>query len=577
MNQVRSLWARIRAIQRRTWLFLLALLVVLVVATGATLYTWEYTNSPQFCGTTCHTMPPEYNAYQVSPHARVNCVECHLGRSQFANVFTRKAGDIMHVVRYSSNQYTFPLYASSMLPSRESCEKCHWPEKFSDDKYKGIKHYQTDEKNSLVTTLLVMRTGGGTERQGLGRGIHWHIENDVEFIALDPLKQQIPWVQVTDSNGKTTVYSDIAKPLTQDEIAKADKTRMDCIDCHNRISHTFKSPDKAVDEALTLRQIDDSIPFIKQKGVEVLSAKYTTFDQAYKAIDGLKDYYTKQQPTFYAKNAALIQIAIDKLKSIYDSLIFPTQDLSWTTHPDNIGHKDWPGCFRCHDGKHFTSDNKSAIRLECNVCHTLPQAALAGQPAPVVNPLPAQEPDSHLSTMWLAQHRSVFNATCQACHDTSNAGGKDNTSFCSNSACHGSQWKFAGLNAPALSKLFTSPVVPAPNPNAQPPKIPHPIGGSPDCQICHGPKSIVRPFPSDHTGRANETCMACHQPSIPPSGGTTAKAPPIIPHDLAGRAECLGCHGSGAGSIPQIPQFHKDYEFKNSACLTCHKTGVGAP
>src|SRR5512143_2773150 len=209
MKMFKSFWARLRAIQRRTWLFLLALLVVLVVATGATLYTWEYTNSPQFCGTTCHTMPPEYNAYQVSPHARVNCVECHLGRSQFANVFTRKAGDIMHVVRYSSNQYTFPLYASSMLPSRESCEKCHWPEKFSDDKYKGIKHYQADEKNSLVTTLLVMRTGGGTERQGLGRGIHWHIENDVEFIALDPLKQQIPWVQVTDSNGKTTVYSDI--------------------------------------------------------------------------------------------------------------------------------------------------------------------------------------------------------------------------------------------------------------------------------------------------------------------------------------------------------------------------------
>jgi hypothetical protein len=164
-------------------------------------------------------MPPEYVAYQVSPHARVSCVECHIGRTFVGNAFTRKAGDLMHVVRYSSNQYTFPLYAREMQPARESCEKCHWPEKFTDDKVVTIKHYGDDQNNSLTATYLIMKTGGGVQREGQGFGIHWHIENQVNFIALDPLRQNIPWIQVLDAQGNSTVYSDVENPLTPDQIA----------------------------------------------------------------------------------------------------------------------------------------------------------------------------------------------------------------------------------------------------------------------------------------------------------------------------------------------------------------------
>ncbi len=578
MQFLRRIWDRLKAAPQRTWLFGLAGVVVLLLAAGTAVYGWEYTNSPQFCGTTCHTMPPEYAAYQVSPHARVACVECHIGRTVVSNAVTRKAGDLMHVVRYASNQYTFPLYASTMQPSRESCEKCHWPEKFSDDKVVSLKDYEGDASNTPVTTLLMMKTGGGTQREGRGFGIHWHVENEVNFIALDPLKQTIPWIQVIDASGKETVYTDIEKPLTADEIAKAEKHRMDCIDCHNRISHTFRSPNQAIDQAITLNRIDSTIPFIHKKAIEVLGGKYASFDEANKAIEGLDLYYRQQYPDYYRKNSAQIKDAIAYLKKTYAELVFPTQDISWTTHPDNVGHENSPGCFRCHDGKHFTVDNKKAIRLECNICHTLPQVARAGSPAPVVSVARTDEPESHGTTTWLAEHRTTFNASCQQCHDTRNAGGKDNSSFCSNSACHGTKWTFAGLDAPAFAKVFPPPVPPRPQPGASPKKIPHPIGGSPDCQICHGSKSIVRPYPSDHVGLTNDTCLACHQPTIPPTQASLARSgPPQIPHDLAGRAECLGCHANAASGVTQVPQFHKDYEFPNTGCVNCHKSGLQTP
>lgn len=585
MRILRSLLGRLKAVSRRQLAFGTLSAAILFVVVMGIVYAWDYTNSPSFCGTTCHTMPPEYNAWQRSPHARVSCVECHLGRDIITTTFTRKAGDIMHLIRYSSGQFKFPIYAESMLPARESCERCHWPEKFANDRAVTVKHYSPDEENTQVATYLLLKTGGGTQRQGQGLGIHWHIENQVTFVATDAEKQNIPWVQVVDSTGKATVYTDVENPLPQAEIDRLAKRRMDCIDCHNRISHTFLSPIQAVDSALSLKQIDATIPFIAKKSVEVLSASYKSFDEANKAIDALEAFYQKEYPDYYNSNVVQVRSAVAFLKTTYQSLVFPTQDLSWTTHPDNIGHKDSPGCFRCHDGKHFTQDNKQAIRLECNICHTLPEVGTPGGPAPVISLTKPEEPASHLTTTWLAQHRTAFDSTCQSCHDTNNAGGSDNTSFCSNSACHGTEWRFAGLNAAGLAKIFPPPVLPKGDPSAPPPAIPHPIGGNPDCQICHAQASKVRPYPADHVGRKNDVCLACHKPTIPanptPSAKTGSSAsaggPPPIPHDTAGRTQCLGCHSNGSSGVPQIPQFHKDAGLGNDKCLSCHQAGGVQP
>jgi nitrate/TMAO reductase-like tetraheme cytochrome c subunit len=583
MKFLQPLWERIRPVSRGQWIFGFSVIAVLVLSIVVVPWVWDYTNSPTFCGTQCHTMPPEYNAWQRSPHARVSCVECHIGRDFIATSFSRKAGDLMHVVKMSSGQYHFPLYARGMLPAREACERCHWPEKFSTDSLKSIKHFDTDIKNTEITTYLMMKTGGGTNREGRGFGIHWHIENKIEFIALDEIKQNIPWIQVTDANGKATTYVDIENPPTADQVAKSAKHRMDCIDCHNRVSHTFRNPEQAVDDALTRKQIDASIPFIKKKAIEALNGTYRSFDDANKSIDALNGFYTQNYPDYAKTNANSIKSAIEAVKTMYQTLVFPTQDLSWTTHPENVGHRDWPACFRCHDGKHFTEDNKQAIRLECNVCHTLPEVTNGSNPAPVISLTRTDEPDSHKTTTWLAEHRTVFNSSCQACHDTNNAGGKDNTSFCSNSACHGQAWKYVGLNAPALAKIFPVPAARRGDPNVPPKNVPHPIGGSPDCQVCHGANK-TRPMPADHAGRKNEVCLACHKPSTAAATATPAPGapkpaaggPPGITHDTAGRTQCLGCHANNATGVPQITKFHKDFGFTNNNCLTCHKPAGAA-
>jgi len=575
MQWFKKVWRQIRGVRPRTWFLAFGGAFILLLLFGVGMYAWDYTNSSYFCGTTCHTMPPHYDSYLRSPHARVECVECHIGRTSFGIKFTRKANDAQFVWSYLTQQYEFPLYAKGLQPARESCEKCHWPEKFSWDKVVSEKDYQNDDANTLQSTTQVMKIGGGTERAGLGRGIHWHIENPIDFIYTDgeELKQQIPWVQVTNPDGTTTTYTDIENPLTSEQIAQLPKRRMDCIDCHNRVSHTFLTPAEAMDNLLATKQIDPNIPNIKAKGVEVLTQSFgSDLTLANQAIQRVEAYYQQNHPDFYQQNTAAVQNAVAQLQTWYPKLHFPEQGLDWTTHPDNLGHKEWAGCFRCHDGKHFTADRKQAVRLECNVCHTIPSISQGAQANAVITLEQSTEPASHKTTTWLLEHRTKFDATCQDCHDTRNAGGSDNSSFCSNSACHGTKWEYAGFDAPALAQILQTYVKPPADPNAPPAQVPHPIGGNPDCQICHGLDSKVRPMPASHEGRTNDLCLSCHVPTIPPEGyDAQAGKPPGITHEIAGRAECLGCHNTGATSFAQIPSSHQTQNYTDAQCVTCHQ------
>lgn len=578
MNWLKRMWGRIRSVRPRTWLLVFGGAFVLLLLFGVGMYAWDYTNSSYFCGTTCHTMPPHYESYLRSPHARVECVECHIGRTSFGVKFTRKANDAVFVWSYLTQQYEFPLNAKGLQPARETCEKCHWPEKFSGDRVVVEKDYQSDAGNTVQNTTQVIKTGGGTQREGLGRGIHWHIENPIDFIYTDSenLKQEIPWVQVTNPDGTTTVYSDIENPLTPEQIAQLPKRRMDCIDCHNRVSHTFLTPAEAMDNLLSTKQIDPTIPNIKQKGQEVLSQQYgSDVALATQAIARVEQYYQQNFPDYYQSNQAAVQNAVKQLQTWYPKLHFPDQGLDWSTHPDNIGHKNWAGCFRCHDGKHFTPDKKQAVRLECNVCHSIPDVATGDQTGAVITLEQSTEPDSHKTTTWLLEHRTKFDKSCQDCHDTRNAGGSDNTSFCSNSACHGTKWEYAGFDAPALAKIIQSPLRPPADPNAPPAQVSHPIGGNPDCQVCHGIDTNIFPMPADtHTGRTNDLCLQCHKPAIPPEDyNPQAGKPPDITHDIEGRTECLGCHGNGSSIISQVPQSHLDQKFTDTTCTTCHQPG----
>ncbi|MGD8621731.1 MAG: NapC/NirT family cytochrome c [Anaerolineales bacterium] len=427
--------------------------VVTLLFLIAAAYGWEYTNSPEFCGTACHTMPPQFNAYLTSPHARVDCVECHIGRGFIATRITRKAGDIKHIVATTFNTYEFPITAKSLRPARETCEQCHFPEKFSSDTLVEIKSFETNEDNTPISTFMTVKTGGGSERQGLGRGIHWHIENPIYYFATDEREQNIPYVQVVNDDGSLDEYLSVDANLNPQDINSEDLEEMDCITCHNRITHLIYPPDEAINQLMARGQISPRIPDIRQKAEEVYHLGYESREQAVIGIASLSDYYRVHYPEFYEENELLVAEAVESLQQAYLDSVFPEQKADWTSHASNIGHKDSPGCFRCHDGKHLNTQQE-AIRLECNLCHSIPVVAGPDDFVAEVEISRGPEPQSHLNSNWISLHHEVFDDSCQNCHTTGNPGGTDNSSFCSNSACHGNVWEYAGFDAPGLREVL---------------------------------------------------------------------------------------------------------------------------
>jgi hypothetical protein len=475
------------------WLLILPYAILGVVTISLLVggaYVWDYTNSPVFCGETCHTMPPEYAAYQLSPHSRVACVECHIGREFIGNQIFRKAGDVRHVIAVTFNTYEYPIRAKGMRPAPEICEKCHSPEKFSDDSLRVKEHFTPDLQNTPYSIYLVLKTGGGSKRVGLGRGIHWHIENQVEFFATDQLSQNIPYVRVTNDDGSIDEYVDIQSGFNTASVNEEDLQTMDCITCHNRISHTISYPEQSVDNALARGVISADIPDIRRIGAEILSIEYTDQEQALDSISKLETYYETTFPDFYLDNQQLVADAIAELQNIYATSVFESQEVDWDTHPNNVGHNNDPGCFRCHDGKHLNDDDE-AIRLECNLCHSIPVVAGTEDFVADIQISRGPEPESHLNPNWIALHRDIFDASCEGCHTTEDPGGTSNTSFCSNSACHGNVYTYAGFDAPALREVLKDQLPP-------PPPEPAPIDAE-------------NPTYDSYAGPLFETkCGACH-------------------------------------------------------------------
>lgn len=500
LNKVRNKISRFffPSAEASRWVKLLPYLVLgvltLLVLT-ASAYAWDYTNSPPFCGETCHTMPPEYTAYLTSPHARIDCVECHIGKSFIATRITRKAGDVKHVIATTFKTYEFPIRAHDLRPARETCELCHSPQKFSDDSLREIKHFGNDRNNTPTSIYLVLKTGGGSKREGLGLGIHWHIENQVQYLATDPVEQQIPYVRVIEDDGSVKEYVDLSTGFDPTTINPADLEEMDCITCHNRITHMIYPPQETVDQLMERGLISASIPDIRRLSVDAYSALYDTVDKGLVGIAAIESYYQTYYPDFYAENSELIQTAIASLQNAYRNSVYPEQKANWNSHPSNIGHERSPGCFRCHDGKHLNQDQE-AIRLECNLCHSIPVVSQTSDFVANIEISRGPEPQSHLNSNWISMHHQALDQTCASCHTTDDPGGTSNSSFCSNSACHGSAWEYAGFNAPELREVILSQLPPTPTPQPVPSEGPltyisviQPILAA-RCGNCHGEAAL---------------------------------------------------------------------------------------
>jgi nitrate/TMAO reductase-like tetraheme cytochrome c subunit len=337
---------------------------------------FHFTESVTFCGKICHNvMIPEYTAYQSSPHARVACVECHVGTGADWYVKSKLSGLYqVYAVTIGSYPKPIPTPITSLRPARETCEECHWPEKFYDRKLRLEKHYLTDEKNSEWDVSLAMKIGGSHSAQGLQEGIHWHINPDVviEYKALDEQRQKIPWVKFTNlKNGKTTIFEDQNNLLKKEQLDTLESRIMDCIDCHNRPSHNYKPPSFFVNNAITAGIIPKDLPMIKSLAMDLCGKEYSSTDTAMIAIkDGINSYYKENYPKIISEKNYLVNKAIIGLQTEYRKNIFPEMKVKWSAYPNNIGHLEFIGCFRCHNDNHKSSEGK-LISKDCNLCHLI--------------------------------------------------------------------------------------------------------------------------------------------------------------------------------------------------------------
>jgi hypothetical protein len=337
---------------------------------------YHYTDSDQFCGTTCHTvMHPEYTAYSRSPHSRVGCVQCHIGSGATWYVKSKLSG-AYQVYSVIAKKYPKPIPTpvANLRPAQQTCEQCHWPGKFFGAQMKVFNHFGYDEANTPRETRMLIKTGGGSPALGLTAGIHWHmnIGNEITYIATDRQRQTIPWVQLRNrQTGKITVYTAETDPLKPAQVATMPRRVMDCVDCHNRPTHIYESPDRSVDTQLLAGTIDRSLPFIKQKAVEVLSKEYASTPAAIASIaKELDAYYQTEHAGIHKVKKANIDRSITSVQQIFRSNIFPEMKVDWRTHPDNRGHFISAGCFRCHDNQHKSADGK-VIGKSCDLCHTV--------------------------------------------------------------------------------------------------------------------------------------------------------------------------------------------------------------
>jgi nitrate/TMAO reductase-like tetraheme cytochrome c subunit len=368
--------------------FVVGSILLLFLSVFGSFQAYEATESVGFCGRLCHqVMSPEYTAYQNSPHARVRCVDCHVGSGAGWYVKSKLSG-AYQVYAVLFNKYPRPIPApiSSLRPAQQTCEQCHWPRQFFGGQQKEVVHFLPDENNTRWNINLLIKTGGGDPATGRTEGIHWHmnIAFRVEYIATDRRRQNITWVRTTNlETGVVTEYTSTANPLTQEEISRANIRTMDCMDCHDRPTHIFRSPSYLVNLALDTGVIDPTLPSIKETAVNLLTADHDSVSAALAAIEqGILGFYETKHPDLLNQRREAIAHAVAAVQKIYRENFFPEMRVRWDAYIDNIGHLTAPGCFRCHGGLHRSSDGKT-ITKSCTVCHiimgqgTPPQVAVS--------------------------------------------------------------------------------------------------------------------------------------------------------------------------------------------------------
>lgn len=358
------------------FIFVFGTVFLLIISSIGSYEAFHLTESVEFCGKLCHkVMEPEYTTYQGSPHARVACVECHVGAGASWYVKSKLSG-LYQVYSVIAHKYPTPIPTpiSNLRPARETCEQCHWPEKFYDRKLISKQTFLADDENTEHDIQLSMKTSSKMTDHGFEKGIHQHISPDVkiEYKTTSANRQVIPWVRYTNlKTGEVEVFTDSENPVSQAKLDSMETRVMDCLDCHNRPSHNYLTPQTFIDKSMTSGAISKTLPGIKQVAMQILYKDYSTKDSAFMAIrKGVTDFYAANHADVAESRKADIEAAILEIEKDYSNNIFPSMKASWKAYPNNIGHMVSDGCFRCHNDRHATTTGK-IISKDCNLCHTI--------------------------------------------------------------------------------------------------------------------------------------------------------------------------------------------------------------
>ena len=351
-------------------------LLFLIISAMGSYQAYRYTESVSFCGKLCHeVMKPEYITYLHSPHARVRCVDCHVGEGADWYVKSKLSGLYqVYAVTFNVFPRPIPTPIQNLRPARETCERCHWPQKFYARSLRNQRNYLTDSVNTEWNYSMVIKTGPAYSSMGLKEGIHWHINPDVkiEYVSNSKDRESIPWVRYTNTKtGEVQVFQDTENPLGKGALDTLETRVMDCMDCHNRPSHSYKSPVNYVDEAITAGEIPSDLPFIKKIAMKILKLPFTKTDSALAFIrDSINSYYKVKHPEIYANRKNQIDKAVLGIQEEFQKNTFPEMKVTYASYLNHIGHMESDGCFRCHSGTH-KSDKGKVISKDCNLCHSI--------------------------------------------------------------------------------------------------------------------------------------------------------------------------------------------------------------
>jgi hypothetical protein len=342
----------------------------------------RFSGSLAFCAKTCHEpMKPTYRAHRASAHETVACADCHVGAGLSGFVLSKVSG-LRKAWAVTGGSYDRPIVAShgELPPTGETCTRCHAPPLAPPPETHRLTIFRPDEANTAEQIELSMKSSASAKATDDNVGIDWHhnLDNTITYVTLDEKQQQIPWLQVKRWDGNVTEYRAEGSTLTAEQLASLPRHRLDCVGCHNRTGHRFESPSMAVNRALAAQKIPATLPWVKATVTTALVRPYDSRETAHRGLGkAIETTYRDKVPELLATRPGDIQKAAAAAVAIYDRNAFPEMRVDWQTYPDNIGHRHWPGCFRCHDERHLAADDRPLSR-SCTLCHSEPRRIPVG-------------------------------------------------------------------------------------------------------------------------------------------------------------------------------------------------------